>query len=46
MSYADIFTNVQRNLSLDVKDLTFEAFADIDVPATAYTTPLPDTDTL
>lgn len=38
MSYAEIFTNVQRNLALDVKDLTFEAFANIEVPAAAYTT--------
>jgi adenylate cyclase class 2 len=46
LSYAEIFANVQRNLALDTKDLTFEAFADINVPATAYTTPMPDTDTL
>lgn len=35
-SYAEIFQHVCRNLDLPVQDLTFEAFAGVDVPPEAY----------
>ncbi len=36
LSYAAIFENVRRALGLDIPDLTFEAFAGVEVPDYAY----------
>lgn len=36
LSYAAIFDNVRQVLGLDIHDLTFEAFAGVEVPAYAY----------
>ncbi len=35
-SYAELFDRVRQALDLDINDLTFEAFADIDVPAWVF----------
>lgn len=39
VSYAKLFEHVKHHLGLDFRDLTFENFADIDVPESAFISP-------
>lgn len=41
-SYVVLFENVRRRLNLDIRDLSFENFAGVDVPVIAFSPPLRD----